>query len=146
MAKEVDIVRWRFNGEDAFPQTHADGVVGLDEYIEQYSNTFDTGWINIDSGEMVKPNDFIYGFNTSYRLKNDMLIIRINLKNIKDKSILKLPPQLISYPQETMVNTSKLPIQINMQIDGNIYFNTTKYNKDWSSDDYVYQELYFYTD
>lgn len=146
MAKEVEIVRWRFNGEDAFPQTHAEGVVGLDEYIEQYSNTSDTGWINIDSGEMVKPNDFIYGFNTSYRLKNDLLIIRINLRNIKNKSTIKLPPQLISYPQETMVNTSKLPIQINMQIDGNIYFNTTKYNKDWSSDDYVYQELYFYAD
>ena len=146
MAKEVDIVRWRFNGEDAFPQTHADGVVDLDEYIDNYILGEDTGWLLIDTGNMNKPSNFIYGFDSSYRVKNGMLTIRLNIQNVTDDSVIKLPPQLMRYPQEMMVNTSKLPIQINIQVDGNIYFNTTKYNKDWSSDDYVYQELYFYVD
>ena len=146
MGKEVDIIRWRYGGEDAFPQTHVDGVIGLDEYIQKHISSTDTGWILLNTGSMNKPNIFSAGFNTCYRIKNGVLILRINLQNVTDSSRLKLPPRLIRYPQETVVNTSKLPSQINIQTDGTVYFNITKYNKDWSSDDYVYQELYFYVD
>lgn len=34
MNKEIPIVRFEFGGEDAFPQTHTDGVIGLEDLIE----------------------------------------------------------------------------------------------------------------
>ncbi len=34
MSKEIPIVRFEFGGEDAFPQTHTDGVIGLEDLIE----------------------------------------------------------------------------------------------------------------
>lgn len=144
MGKEVSLVRWKYDGKDAFPQTHAYGVVGLDDYIEQYVNGTDTGWKNLSIGAMKKSSHYSTGFNTSYRIRNGVLILRINVQHVTDKNTLKLPPQLIKYPQETVVNTSKMPSQIYIKTDGTVHFNITKYNKDWSSDDYVYQELYFY--
>ena len=146
MAKEVDIVRWRFNGQDAFPQTHAEGVVDLDEYIDNYISGDDTGWITLPISEMNKSNEYINSFDTSYRVINHQLIIRLNLKNITDNSLLWLPSGLLSYPYECMANTNKHPIQVVIQADGTIRFNINKYNTEWSSDDYVYQELYFYVD
>lgn len=143
MAKEVDIVRWRFNGQDAFPQTHAEGVVDLDEYIDNYISSDDTGWITLPISDMNKSNEYINSFDTSYRVINHQLIIRLNLKNITDNSLLWLPSDLLSYPYECMANTNKYPIQVVIQEDGTIRFNITKYNTEWSSDDYVYQELYF---
>lgn len=143
MAKEVDIVRWRFNGQDAFPQTHAEGVVDLDEYIDNYISGDDTGWITLPISDMNKSNEYINSFDTSYRVINHQLIIRLNLKNITDNSLLWLPSDLLSYPYECMANTNKYPIQVVIQEDGTIRFNITKYNTEWSSDDYVYQELYF---
>lgn len=143
MAKEVDIVRWRFNGQDAFPQTHAEGVVDLDEYIDNYISSDDTGWITLPISDMNKSNEYINSFDTSYRVINHQLFIRLNLKNITDNSLLWLPSDLLSYPYECMANTNKYPIQVVIQEDGTIRFNITKYNTEWSSDDYVYQELYF---
>lgn len=35
MSKEIPIVRFEFGGEDAFAQTHTDGVIGLEDLIEQ---------------------------------------------------------------------------------------------------------------
>lgn len=34
MNKEIPIVRFEFGGEDAFPQTHTEGVIGLEDLIE----------------------------------------------------------------------------------------------------------------
>lgn len=34
MSKEIPIVRFEFGGEDAFPQTHTEGVIGLEDLIE----------------------------------------------------------------------------------------------------------------
>ncbi|WP_047503470.1 hypothetical protein [Staphylococcus sp. ZWU0021] len=38
MSKEIPIVRFEFGGEDAFAQTHVDGVIGLEDMIEDYVN------------------------------------------------------------------------------------------------------------
>lgn len=38
MSKEIPIVRFEFGGEDAFAQTHVDGVIGLEDMIEYYVN------------------------------------------------------------------------------------------------------------
>lgn len=35
MNKEIPIVRFEFGGEEAFAQTHTDGVIGLEDLIEQ---------------------------------------------------------------------------------------------------------------
>ena len=37
MNKEIPIVRFEFGGEDAFPQTHVNGVIGLEDMIEEYN-------------------------------------------------------------------------------------------------------------
>lgn len=36
MSKEIPIVRFEFGGEDAFAQTHVNGVIGLEDMIEEY--------------------------------------------------------------------------------------------------------------
>lgn len=38
MNKEIPIVRFEFGGEDAFAQTHVNGVIGLEDMIEDYVN------------------------------------------------------------------------------------------------------------
>lgn len=38
MSKEIPIVRFEFGGEDAFAQTHVNGVIGLEDMIEDYVN------------------------------------------------------------------------------------------------------------
>jgi len=37
MNKEIPIVRFEFGGEDAFAQTHVNGVIGLEDMIEEYN-------------------------------------------------------------------------------------------------------------
>ncbi|MBU6132142.1 hypothetical protein NGH32_07080 [Staphylococcus xylosus] len=37
MSKEIPIVRFEFGGEDAFAQTHINGVIGLEDMIEEYN-------------------------------------------------------------------------------------------------------------
>ncbi|MEB8071567.1 hypothetical protein NGH54_12655 [Staphylococcus xylosus] len=37
MSKEIPIVRFEFGGEDAFAQTHVNGVIGLEDMIEEYN-------------------------------------------------------------------------------------------------------------
>lgn len=37
MSKEIPIVRFEFGGEDAFAQTHVNGVIGLEDVIEEYN-------------------------------------------------------------------------------------------------------------
>lgn len=145
MAREIPIVRWKLpdSKEDVFIQTHIDGVVGLDDYIQNFIGGTDTGWINLPINDMSKSNEYLYSYNTSYRIINHQLIVRLNLKNVTDKSLLWLPSNIISYPYECMVNTSKQPIQIVLEANGTMRFNITKYNTKWSSDDYVYQELHF---
>ena len=34
MSKEIPIIRMSYEGEDAFPQTHTEGVIGLEDLIE----------------------------------------------------------------------------------------------------------------
>ncbi len=145
MDREFPIARWKLpdTKEEVFVQTHVDGVVGLDDYIQEFMTGTDTGWITLPISDMRKSNEYTNSFDTSYRVINHQLIIRLNLKNITDNSLLWLPSNLFSYPYECMANTNKYPIQVVIQADGTIRFNITKYNTEWSSDDYVYQELYF---
>ncbi|MDT0703901.1 hypothetical protein RM652_12290 [Mammaliicoccus sciuri] len=145
MDREFPIARWKLpdTKEEVFVQTHVDGVVGLDDYIQEFMTGTDTGWITLPISDMRKSNEYTNSFDTSYRVINHQLIIRLNLKNITDNSLLWLPSNLLSYPYECMANTNKHPIQVAIQADGTIRFNITKYNTEWSSDDYVYQELYF---
>lgn len=139
MAKEIDIVRWRFNGEDAFPQTHADGVVGLDDYVESFLSG-SGAWVTLPYDKKISN-----GFENAYKRFGSSLSVRINLKNISEKSTIKIPVNL-RYPQEFMLNTNKKPIKITIGTDGKITFRIAEYNDDWSPEDYVYQELFFYTD
>lgn len=37
MSKEIPIVRFEFGGEDAFAQTHVNGVIGLEDMIGEYN-------------------------------------------------------------------------------------------------------------
>lgn len=131
-------------GDYQFPQTHVNGVIGLDEYIESYITKPDTEWTPLDIEGMNK--GLQDGFDNAYRKENNLVMIRINLLNISNQSVIKMTPNEIKYPQEFMINTSAAPIKIKIKPDGNIAFETIEYNKDWSSDDYVYQELHFYAD
>ncbi|UTB80986.1 hypothetical protein [Staphylococcus carnosus] len=38
MSKEIPIIRMQYGGDDAFPQTHVHGVIGIEELIEEYTN------------------------------------------------------------------------------------------------------------
>lgn len=39
MSKEIPIIRMQYGGDDAFPQTHVTGVIGIDDLIESYLST-----------------------------------------------------------------------------------------------------------
>ncbi|WP_426462573.1 hypothetical protein [Staphylococcus equorum] len=145
---EIPIVTGRNQrtGEYQFYQTHAEGVVGLDEHINDVIKANEPLWktIQISNNGLTLGKD--EGYTNSYKIIGNQVFLRLNLKGVTNESNIQIPKNLTRFPQERMVNTDKSPIQITIQPSGNVYFNTTKYNEDWSSDNYVYQELFFFAD
>lgn len=158
--EEIPIV-WTRNqrtGEYRFPKTHVDGVVGLDEYVE---NTVkdnvkfnDTGWIKYDVLSPVEKDTLFKstgenGFNCGYRIINilgvETFYIRFNLRNIEENTNIQIPSGLIKHSQSFTLRSSgsRAPVKVAIRPEGSIKLYPVTSDKDWTSNDYVYQEVSF---
>ena len=162
MANEEEIpIVWTRNqrtGEYRFPKTHVDGVVGLDEYVE---NTVkdnvkfnDTGWIKYDVPSPVEKDTLFKstgenGFNCGYRIINilgvEIFYIRFNLRNIEENTNIQIPSGLIKHSQSFTLRSSgsRAPVKVSIRPEGSIKLYPVTSDKDWTSNDYVYQEVSF---
>ena len=158
--EEIPIV-WTRNqqtGEYRFPKTHVDGVVGIDEYVE---NTVkdnvkfnDTGWIKYDVPSPVEKDKLFKaagenGFNCGYRITKMFSVeefhIRFNLRNIKNDTVIKLPDGLIKHSESFTLRSSdsRAPVKVAVRPNGNINLYPNTSDSNWTSDDYVYGEISF---
>ena len=161
MANEEIPIVWTRNqrtGEYRFPKTHVDGVVGLDEYVE---NTVkdnvkfnDTGWIKYDVPSPVEKDTLFKstgenGFNCGYRIINilgvETFYIRFNLRNIEENTNIQIPSGLIKHSQSFTLRSSgsRAPVKVVIRPEGSIKLYPVTSDKDWTSNDYVYQEVSF---
>ena len=171
MANEEEIpIVWTRNqrtGEYRFPKTHVDGVVGLDEYVENAVKDYvpdipdipeiefnDTGWIEYDvTAPMQKNTQFMTsdynGFVCAYRIINllgvETFYIRFNMRNITSGAVVNLPSDLILNAQSFTLRTgtARLPVQVSIKANGTMTFYPNGSDSGWSSADYVYQEVSF---
>lgn len=157
---EIPIVtkRNQMTGDYEYPQTHVNGVVGLDEYVEtvvQENVKFnDTGWIKYDVPSPVE-KDTVFkstgenGFNCGYRITKifsvEEFYIRFNLKNIKNDTVIKLPEGLIKHSESFTLRSSgsRAPVKVDVRPNGNINLYPNTPDSNWTSDDYVYGEISF---
>lgn len=151
-------------GEYQFYQTHVNGVVGIDEYVENVVlenvpdvpeiEFSDTKWIEYDVTPPVEKNTQFMsadynGFVCSYRVINllgvEKVYIRFNMKNIKSGSVVKLPSNLLLNAQSFTLRTgtARLPVQVSIKADGTMTFYPNASDGGWSTSDYVYQEVSF---
>lgn len=161
MANEEIPIVWTRNqqtGEYRFPKTHIDGVIGIDEYVE---NTVkdnvkfnDTGWIKYDVSSPVEKDTLFKatgenGFNCGYRIINilgvETFYIRFNLRNIKNDTVIKLPNGLIKHSESFTLRSSgsRAPVKVAVRPNGNINLYPNTSDSNWTSDDYVYGEISF---
>ena len=153
--QDVPIVmsRNQKTGDYQFPQTHVEGVIGLEEYIENNLKE-DSGWIKYSvTAPMEKDTQFTSsdynGFACGYRVINilgvEKVYIRFNLRNIKSGSVVKLPNDLLSHAQSFTLRTgtARLPVQVSIKADGTMTFYPNGSDSGWSSSDYIYQEVSF---
>ncbi|MDT0754026.1 hypothetical protein [Mammaliicoccus sciuri] len=163
---EIPIVtkRNQMTGDYEYPQTHVNGVVGLDEFVETVVQEnmpeipeiefSDTGWIEYDvNAPMQKNTQFMTsdynGFVCAYRIINilgvETFYIRFNMRNITSGAVVNLPSGLIrnaqSFPLRT--GTARLPVQVSIKPNGTMTFYPNGSDSGWSSSDYVYQEVSF---
>ena len=162
MANEEEIpIVWTRNqrtGEYRFPKTHVDGVVGIDEYVENAvkDNVIfnDTGWIKYDVPSSVEKDTLFKstgenGFNCGYRIINilgvETFYIRFNLRNIEENTNIQIPSGLIKHSQSFTLRSSgsRAPVKVTIRPEGSIKLYPVTSDKDWTSDDYVYQEVSF---
>lgn len=165
---EIPIVTGRNQrtGEYQFYQTHTEGVVGLEEFVntkvEDYVNEnqvdtpqfSDTGWIEYDVNSPLEKNT---KFNTSdynsfkcgYRIISmfsvETFYIRFNIENIKSGATIKLPDGLITNAQSFTLrtSTSRLPVQVSIKADGTMTLFPNGSDSGWIATDYIYQEVSF---
>ena len=162
MANEEEIpIVWTRNqrtGEYRFPKTHVDGVVGIDEYVENAIKDNvkfnDTGWIKYDVPSSVEKDTLFKstgenGFNCGYRIINilgvETFYIRFNLRNIEENTNIQIPSGLIKHSQSFTLRSSgsRAPVKVAIRPEGSIKLYPVTSDKDWTSDDYVYQEVSF---
>ena len=162
MANEEEIpIVWTRNqrtGEYRFPKTHVDGVVGLDEYVENAVKDNvkfnDTGWIKYDVPSPVEKDTLFKstgenGFNCGYRIINilgvETFYIRFNLRNIEENTNIQIPSGLIKHSQSFTLRSSgsRAPVKVAIRPEGSIKLYPVTSDKEWTSDDYVYQEVSF---
>ena len=164
MAKiEIPIVtkRNQTTGDYEYPQTHAEGVVGLDEYVKNAiqenmtDSTFsDTGWTPYEVPTPVEKDTLFKasgenGFNCGYRIINilgvETFYIRFNLRNIKNDTVIKLPKGLIKHSESFTLrsSSSRAPVKVAIRPEGSIKLYPVTSDSNWTSSDYVYQEVSF---
>lgn len=162
MANEEEIpIVWTRNqrtGEYRFPKTHVDGVVGIDEYVENtvkdYVKFNDTGWVKYTVPSPVE-KDTVFkatgenGFNCGYRIINllgvETFYIRFNLRNIEENTDIQIPSGLIKHSQSFTLRSSgsRAPVKVAIRPEGSIKFYPVTSDKDWASDDFIYEEVSF---
>ena len=160
---EIPIVtkRNQMTGDYEYPQTHAEGVVGLDEYVKNAiqenmtDSTFnDTGWTPYEVPTPVEKDTLFKasgenGFNCGYRIINilgvETFYIRFNLRNIKNDTVIKLPDGLIKHSESFTLRSSgsRAPVKVAVRPNGNINLYPNTSDSNWTSDDYVYGEVSF---
>lgn len=162
MANEEEIpIVWTRNqrtGEYRFPKTHVDGVIGIDEYVENAVKDNvkfnDTGWIKYDVPSSVEKDTLFKatgenGFNCGYRITKifgvETFYIRFNLRNIKNDTVIKLPDGLIKHSESFTLRSSgsRAPVKVAVRPNGNINLYPNTSDSNWTSSDYVYQEVSF---
>lgn len=161
MANEEIPIVWTRNqhtGEYRFPKTHIDGVVGIDEYVENAVKDNvkfnDTGWIKYDVPSPVQKDTLFKstgenGFNCGYRIINilgvETFYIRFNLRNIEENTNIQIPSGLIKHSQSFTLRSSgsRAPVKVSIRPEGSIKLYPVTSDKDWTSNDYVYQEVSF---
>ena len=161
MANEEIPIVWTRNqrtGEYRFPKTHVDGVVGIDEYVENTvkDNVIfnDTGWIKYDVPNSVKKDTLFKGtgengFNCGYRIINilgvETFYIRFNLRNIVENTLIQIPSGLIKHSQSFTLRSSstRAPVKVAIRPEGSIRLYPVTSDSNWTSNDYVYQEVSF---
>lgn len=153
-------------GEYQFYQTHAEGVVGLDEFVntkvKDYANEnqvdpsqfSDTGWIEYDVDSPLEKNtqfntadynSFKCGYRIISMFSVETFYIRFNIENIKSGATIKLPDGLITNAQSFVLRTStaRLPVQVSIKADGTMTLYPNDSDSGWSTADYIYQEVSF---
>ncbi|WP_239745192.1 hypothetical protein [Mammaliicoccus sp. F-M27] len=160
---EIPIVtkRNQMTGDYEYPQTHVNGVVGLDEYVENvvFDNVpeiefSDTGWIEYDVDEPIQKNTQFMtseynGFVCAYRIINllgvETFYIRFNMRNISSGAVVNLPSGLIRNAQSFTLRTStaRLPVQVFIKANGTMTFYPNDSDSGWTTGDYIYQEVSF---
>ena len=161
MANEEIPIVWTRNqrtGEYRFPKTHVDGVIGIDEYVENAIKDNvkfnDTGWIKYDVPSPVEKDTLFKstgenGFNCGYRIINilgvETFYIRFNLRNIEENTNIQIPSGLIKHSQSFTLRSSgsRAPVKVAIRPEGSIKLYPVTSDKDWTSNDYVYQEVSF---
>lgn len=161
MANEEIPIVWTRNqrtGEYRFPKTHVNGVVGIDEYVENAVKDNvkfnDTGWIKYDVPSPVQKDTLFKstgenGFNCGYRIINilgvETFYIRFNLRNIEENTNIQIPSGLIKHSQSFTLRSSgsRAPVKVSIRPEGSIKLYPVTSDKDWTSNDYVYQEVSF---
>ena len=155
-------------GEYQLYQTHVEGVIGLDDFVNERVESYvnenipeppeikfsDSGWIEYDVTAPVEKNTQFMstdynGFVCGYRVINllgvETVYIRFNMKNIKSGSVVKLPSDLLLNAQSFTLRTgtARLPVQVSIKADGTMTFYPNASDSGWSTADYVYQEVSF---
>lgn len=160
---EIPIVtkRNQMTGDYEYPQTHVNGVVGLDEYVENAIQenmtdlTFsDTDWIPYEVPTPVEKDTLFKasgenGFNCGYRIINilgvEKFYIRFSLKNIEENTLIQIPSGLIGNTQSFTLRSgsTRAPVKCVIKPDGSIRLYPVTSDSNWTSSDYVYQEVSF---
>ncbi|PIS62249.1 hypothetical protein [Staphylococcus ureilyticus] len=165
---EIPIVTGRNQrtGDYQFYQTHVEGVIGLDDFVNERVVGYvdenqveppqfsDTGWIEYDVERPLEKNTKFNSsdynsFKCSYRIISmfsvETFYIRFNLENIKSGAVIKLPDGLITNAQSFVLRTgtARLPVQVSIKADGTMTLYPNGSDSGWSQYDYIYQEVSF---
>jgi|SRR5699024_2172090 len=153
-------------GDYQFYQTHVEGVVGLDEFVDtkienringnqsDQSQFSDTGWIEYNVNSPLEKNTQFNtsdynSFKCSYRIIKmfsvETFYIRFNMRNIKSGAVIKLPDGLITNAQSFVLRTgtARLPVQVSIKANGTMTLYPNGSDSGWSTSDYIYQEVSF---
>ncbi len=166
---EIPIVtkRNQMTGDYEYPQTHVNGVVGIDEYVENAIQEnmpetpeipeiefSDTGWIPYEVPTSVEKDTLFKassenGFNCGYRIINilgvETFYIRFSLRNIVENTLIQIPSGLVKHSQSFTLRSgsTRAPVKVAIRPEGSIRLYPVTSDSNWTSSDYVYQEVSF---
>lgn len=154
-------------GDYEYPQTHVNGVVGIDEYVENAIQEnmpetpeipeiefSDTGWIPYEVPTSVEKDTLFKassenGFNCGYRIINilgvETFYIRFSLRNIVENTLIQIPSGLVKHSQSFTLRSgsTRAPVKVAIRPEGSIRLYPVTSDSNWTSSDYVYQEVSF---